>query len=86
MINSILHITDKDKRLLGTSFVVDVIDNKFIVATCGHVINNKDEIFVDNFPAKVINNKYDSGIDIAILEVENLNKEPLTLAIHESEN
>ena len=44
MINSILHITDKDKRLLGTSFVVDVIDNKFIVATCGHVINNKDEI------------------------------------------
>ncbi len=86
MINSILHITDKDKRLLGTSFVVDVIDNKFIVATCGHVINNKDEIFVDNFPAKVINNKYDSGIDIAILEVENLNKEPLTLAIHESED
>jgi len=81
MDNSVLKVFNKENKCLGTCFVIDNDDEGIFVATCGHVINKcKNNILVDGFESDVIENYYEKGLDLAILYVKGLFKDPLTLA------
>ena len=77
---SILKISSSNGKGLGTGFVIDKDEKGVFVATCGHVVNTFGEaILVDDKEATVLKNHYDEGLDIAILYVEALQREALTV-------
>lgn len=81
MNKSILHISSDINNCLGTGFIVDKDENGVFVITCGHVVNNcQGSILVDDKPSKVISNKYEDGLDLAILYVEGILLEPLPIS------
>jgi len=84
MNDSILLITNKEKSKLGTGFVIDLDEAGVYVITCGHVVNGiENETIVDGKSAIVLDNKYEEGIDLAILYVEGLKAEPLPISATE---
>lgn len=80
MHNSILQITNESKTCLGTGFVVDKDHKGIFVATCGHVVNDCGEtILIEGKKPSILKNSYSEGLDLAILYVENIDKEPLPI-------
>lgn len=81
MNNSVLEVTNKNGNALGTGFVVALDDNGGFIATCGHVVKScGDDILVNNKPASIVCNKYDEGLDLAILYVGGIKLKPFKLA------
>ncbi len=80
MTNSILEIKDENKKFLGTCFVIDKNNKGVYVLTCGHVVKKYKNCIINDKEAKVLENKYDNGLDLAILYVENLILEPLEIS------
>lgn len=85
MHNSILEITNESRSSLGTGFVIDKDHNGIFVATCGHVVNDCGEtILVEGKKPKVLKNCYLDGLDLAILFVEDIDKEPFLIIDNKS--
>lgn len=82
MNNSVLAITNSNRSVLGTGFVVKKDDNGIYVVTCGHVVKKcGDLILVNGQTSSVDCNEYDSGLDLAILYVAGLDLEPFNLSL-----
>ncbi|WP_153914011.1 S1 family peptidase [Shewanella sp. TC10] len=82
MNNSVLDIKSKSGSTLGTGFVVKNDANGAFIATCGHVVNScAGDILVNGRRSKLISNKYDEGLDLAILYVEGIKHQRLELAL-----
>lgn len=80
MHNSVLQISNDSKSLVGTGFVIDKDGGGVFVATCGHVVNSCGQIIlVEGNEAKIIINSYDSGLDLAVLYVEGLTQNALSV-------
>ena len=87
MIDSVVLITCKKASVIGTGFIVDLSESGRYIATCGHVVNNLGEgLLVEGLPAIVKFNGYDSGLDLAILYVNNLEGMPLILKTSTNSN
>jgi len=83
MDNSVLRISNNERALVGTGFVIDSDDNGVFVATCGHVVNDCGKnILVEGNGAQLIINAYDDGLDLAVLYVTGLNKYPLPVMVN----
>ncbi|MDP2851169.1 MAG: serine protease [Sulfuricurvum sp.] len=81
MLNSVFLISGPDQRCIGTGFVIDQNDDGVFVATCGHVINNCTQgVYVENYLAEIILNKYDDGLDLGVLFVKGLQQTPFLLS------
>lgn len=81
MDDSIICITDENLVLIGSGFVIDRDETGIYIITCGHVVNDiKKGYKVDGKTAKIIKNQYSSGLDLALLYVDNINKIPLTIS------
>jgi len=80
---SILKITSTRGNGLGTGFVIDSYDKGIVVATCSHVVSmcNSDGLLVEGYVAIVKNDYKDLGLDLAILIVEGLKREVLTVEL-----
>lgn len=80
MINSVLKVSCTSSSSFGTCFAISSIDNVTHFLTCGHVVNNSSNgsLFVDSYPATIVKNLYDKGLDLALLRVDNLKVEPLS--------
>ena len=80
---SILKITSTRGNSLGTGFVIDSYDKGIIVATCSHVVSscNSDSLLVEGYTAIVKNDYKDLGLDLAILIVDGLKREVLTVEL-----
>ena len=79
MKNSILRIESKSNNSAGTGFVIDSEGKGIYILTCQHVIDDVKIPFVLGVEAKVISKA--SFIDMAVLYVETLNIEALSLQI-----
>lgn len=80
MNDSILFISNENKTYLGTCFVIDNDEEGSFFATCGHVLNNcKETLYIENEKFEVIIDKSNEGLDLAILYVKGLHKEPISI-------
>lgn len=83
MHESIVKISNNN-NFSGSGFVVGKTDEGCYVVTCGHVIMHSDlGIKVNGLSAEVIDNKYDEGLDLALLYVEGLEANPVTISEHD---
>ncbi|MCH9739338.1 MAG: serine protease, partial [Epsilonproteobacteria bacterium] len=75
---SILKITSSENNTIGTGFVIDFDEKGVIVVTCSHVVNNcyAESLLVEGLIAIVKNDYKFIGLDLAILYVEGLKREP----------
>ncbi|MEL6159902.1 MAG: serine protease [Cyanobacteria bacterium J06627_32] len=83
--NSIASITsaDDNNKNLGTGFVVYKDTAAAYVLTCAHVVRElggEGKVEVDKHPSTVLALNEAQGLDIALLKVEDLSKEPLVLS------
>lgn len=84
---SIVKITSSSNNGLGTGFVIDSDEKGVMIATCSHVVGNcnKESLLVDGVMATVKNDFKTIGLDLAILYVESLKREPFTIREQEPE-
>ena len=81
MNHSILKIHNTINDKFGTGFVIGKDSNGVFILTCGHVINGVEEqLLVDGKAAKTIQNNYSSGLDLAVVYVENLDLKVFTFS------
>ncbi|HGS5456328.1 TPA: serine protease [Vibrio cholerae] len=73
MDESIVKVHCRENKYFGTGFVIKSEQSGCYILTCGHVINNlKGQILVDDKFARVEKNKYNDGLDIALLFVDGM--------------
>lgn len=73
MNDSVFLLTNEKKDYIGTCFVIDNDSSGSFLATCGHVLDNCcDELYVNNMPIRIIENKNNEGLDLAIIYVKGL--------------
>ena len=80
MKNSVLRIESKINSSFGTGFVIDLDSKGSYILTCQHVIDDVEIPFVLGIEAKVVSKS--SFIDMAIIYVETLKIEALTLQVN----
>jgi len=79
--STILKISSATGNGLGTGFVIDSYETGIVVATCSHVVSTckADSILVEGCKAVVKHDYQSLGLDLAILTVEGLEREALTV-------
>ena len=85
--DSILQVTSSKNNAIGTGFVIDLDEKGVVLATCSHVVSacGDDALLVDGVTAIVKEDFSSKGLDLAILYVEGLQKEPFKVEAIASE-
>lgn len=77
MTESIVSIYDKE-RFVGTGFSIGNDSGGTFFITCGHVVKDIAPVVLGR-SAEVVQNKYDDGLDLALLYVHDVDREPLSI-------
>ncbi len=85
--SSVLQITSSSNSGIGTGFVIDSDEKGVVVATCSHVIASctAESLLVEGLVAVLRDDYKSAGLDLAILYVEGLVRDPFKVAENQPE-